>query len=57
VTRYQLFETLMQLLVLFSTVFSHEIPHFLHISFCMFTPVWTFKQVCMNLQKLLLIKF
>jgi len=28
VTRYQLFETLMQLLVLFSTVFSHEISPF-----------------------------
>jgi len=48
VTRFQLLETLTQLLICFSHV---KFSRFLHISFCMFTPVWTFKQVCMNMQK------
>ena len=48
VTRFKLLQTLTQLLICFSHV---KISRFLHISFCMFTPVWTFKQVCTNVQK------
>jgi len=44
VIRLQTFETVMQLFIFYC--FSHvKISRFLHISFCMVTPVSTFKQV------------
>jgi len=38
--------------ILLFPLFSHvKYSRFLHNSFCMFAPVWTFRQVCMNMQK------
>jgi len=53
VTRFQLLETLTQLLIFCCfPLFSHvKFSRFLHISFCLFTSVWTLRQVCMNMQK------
>jgi len=44
VTRFQLLETLSQLLIYYCfPLFPHmKLSRFLHISVCMFTPVWTF---------------